>query len=102
MADNPEETKATLPVLPDEFQGDFNDFLKLLKSPEEKAMRKHDDFNPFLQVENLEGAKGPQRIVTVSFCSGVDGKWNYQAMMTFKEFLTWKLKARRESGFSMH
>jgi hypothetical protein len=90
------------PVLPDMFQGDFGDFLKLLKSPEDEIMHKHADFSAFLQVENLDGATGPQRVVTVSFCSGVDGKWNYQDTMTFKEFLAWKMKAWREAGFKMH
>ncbi len=89
-------------VMPEEFQGDLGDFLCVMKSNENHDMVAHDDFNPRLELESKEGEKpSPEQQVTVTFVSGVEGKWNYQEILTRREYVRWKVRAKRESGFTM-
>ncbi len=89
-------------VTPEEFQGDLEDFLRVMKSNENFEMTNHDDFNPRLELDSKEGEKpSPEQVVTVSFVSGVEDKWNYKQTLTRREYVRWKLRAKRESGFTM-
>jgi hypothetical protein len=85
--------------------GDFEDFLRMLKSNEHDTMTGHKYFNPLLSVERTDGTKfagnpNPDDDIVVTFESGVPGKWHYQGTMKFREFLRWKLRAKREAQFS--
>ncbi len=100
-----------------DFGGNFLDFLYMLKSPEQEVMTQHEDFNPVMRIERTDdgavegeeeekdGSKGKMKFklddkLTIKFVSGVADKWNYKAEMTQREFLKWKLRAKREAQFT--
>lgn len=90
------------PKLPEQFQGDFENFLSDLKNGTDSAMTAHKEFNPFLQVDKLDEKNEDQQKVRVSFSSGLADKWNYQSTMTVQEFEDWKMRARKEAGFNIN
>lgn len=98
-----------------DFDGNFLDFLYMLKSPEQEVMTRHKEFNPVLRIERVDdgavegdekdGSKDRIKFkldddLTIKFVSGVSDKWNYKAEMTQRDFLKWKLRAKREAEFS--
>ncbi len=104
----PTESEEPTPTEPEEhdtpmkFQGDLGAFLFMMKSNENHAMVVHEDFNPRLELDSKAGEKStPEQEVTVTFVSGVEGKWNYQQRLTRREYVRWKVRAKREAGFTM-
>ena len=87
---------------PTEFQGNLEDFLRMMRSDENHVMVTHKDFNPRLEVDSKEGEKPtPEQQVTVQFISSVEGRWNYEQTLTRREYVRWKVRAKREAGFTM-
>ena len=90
-----------------ELSGDFNDFLRMLKSAEGAMLPDMEGFNPLISIEREDGTAiaeankpGPDDTVVVMFVSGIPNKWYYREAMKWRDFLHWKLRAKKEAGFS--